>query len=373
MGLWRQRILNVLGYAIRCVYLTWVVVLGALIAPNALAADSVGNGSGNNAGNSSDNSSGNNKATSIEAVSFADLAVFPRHKASAVVVPRNVSKLSAEVRAAIVEIPVDVGTVVKKGSVLVELDNAEYQLALQREKAGATSLEARIKLAQYQLQRAQKLQKQQVVAEELLKQRETDLAVLLADRASQKAAIQQAEQNVNRCRIRAPFDAVIVDKLAYVGELASPGTPLIRLVDAEKSEVSAKLQTHQVEIALAAKNLQFVVRDKQYPLAIRAVTPVIDSVERTQDVRLVFTAKQTLPGTAGELVWQDNTPHVPAELMVRRKDGLGVFVVKNKVAEFVLLTDAVEGRPARASLSNDDLIVTKGRYRLGHGDAVRLR
>jgi len=312
-------------------------------------------------------------AVAVEATSFADLAVFPRHKASAVVVARNISRLSAEVRANIIAIPVDVGDVVKKGGVLVELNKAEYELALQREQAGARSLEAKIELARYQLQRAQKLRKQQVVAEELLKQRETELAVLLADRASQKAVIQQALQNVDRCMIRAPFDAVIVEKLAHVGELASPGTPLIRLVDAEKSEVSAKLQNHQIDVVSAAKNLQLVVRDKQYPLSIRAVTPVIDSVERTQDVRLVFNAKQALPGTAGELVWQDNVPHLPAELIVRRKGGLGVFVVKNNKAEFILLPDAVEGRPARVVLSKGDLVVTKGRYRLGHGDSVKLR
>ncbi|NOZ53840.1 MAG: efflux RND transporter periplasmic adaptor subunit [Gammaproteobacteria bacterium] len=312
-------------------------------------------------------------AISVEAVSFADLAVFPRHKASAVVVPRNVSKLSAEVRANIIAVPVDVGAIVEKGSVLVMLNKAEYQLALQREQARAQSLEAKVALAQYQLQRAQKLQKQQVLAEDLLKQRETDLAVLLADTSSQKAAISQAQQNVDRCIIRAPFDAVVVEKLAYVGELASPGTPLIRIVDAQQSEVSAKLQNYQIEIAQAAKNLEFMVRDKQYSLSLRAVTPVVDSIERTQDVRLVFKAKQALPGTAGELVWQDNAPHVPAEFIVRRKTGLGIFVVNNNIAEFMLLSDAVEGRPANVSLAKDDLIVTTGRYRLGHGDRVKMR
>jgi multidrug efflux pump subunit AcrA (membrane-fusion protein) len=155
---------------------------------------------------------------------FSEIATYPEHRAPAVVVPQNDSKINSEVSAKIIDIAVRVGQVVDKGAVLVRLQNADFSLILQREEAALKSLEARIELARYQLQRAQTLSKQQAVSEELLKQRETELAVLLAEQIGQQAALQQAKRSVEKCTVRAQFQAIISDKFAQVGDLAAPGT-----------------------------------------------------------------------------------------------------------------------------------------------------
>ncbi len=304
---------------------------------------------------------------------FSEIATFPEHRAPAVVVPQNDSKINAEVTAKIIDIPVRVGQVVDKGAVLVRLQDADFALILQREEAALKSLEARIELARYQLQRAQTLSKQQAVAEELLKQRETELAVLLAEKIGQQAALQQAKRDVEKCTVRAPFQAIISDKFAQVGELAAPGTPMLRIIDAEHSEVSAKLSTVKVELTHSVKNFQFLTEKRSYALTLRAITPSVDPVERTQEVRLEFVGDKALPGSAGELYWVDNQAHLPAEYLLRRKSIIGVFVVKNNRAEFVALPDAVEGRPARVTFSRDQQVVEKGRFRLQNGDAVTIQ
>jgi RND family efflux transporter MFP subunit len=313
------------------------------------------------------------QSVNITVKRFSKIATFPEHRAPAVVVPQNDSKIDAEVTAKIIEIPVRVGQVVDKGTVLVRLQDADFTLILQREQAALKSLEARIELARYQLQRAQTLSKQQAVAEELLKQRETELAVLLSEQIGQQAALQQAKHNVKKCTVRAPFQAIISEKFAQVGELAEPGTPLLRIIDAEHSEVSAKLSTVKVDLSRTVKNFQFLTDKRAYELILRAITPSVDSVERTQEVRLEFAGDKALPGSAGELYWVDNQGHLPAEYLLRRKSIIGVFVVKNNRAEFVALPDAVEGRPARVTFSGDLPIVEKGRFRLQNGDAVTIK
>lgn len=304
---------------------------------------------------------------------FSEIATYPEHRAPAVVVPQNDSKINAEVTAKVIDIPVRVGQVVDKGTVLVRLQDGDFALVLQREQAALNSLESRIELARYQLQRVQTLSKQQAVAEELLKQRETELAVLLAEQIGQQAALQQAKRNVEKCTVRAPFQAIISDKFAQVGELAAPGTPLLRIIDAEHSEVSAKLATVKVDLIRAVKNFQFLTEKRSYGLTLRAITPSVDPVERTQEVRLEFVSDKALPGSAGELHWTDNQAHLPAEYLLRRKSIIGVFVVKNNRAEFVALPDAVEGRPARVRFSANEQVVEKGRFRLQHGDAVTIQ
>lgn len=309
----------------------------------------------------------------IEADTLQSIAIYPEYKAPATVVTLNDSQLSSELAAVVEDIPVEVGQVVKKGDLLVSLRKADYQLALQREQAALDALRVKIEFADYQLQRAQKLEKQKAVAEELLKQRETDLAVLVSENQSRMLALKQARRNLAKTDLRAPFDAVISEKIASVGELANPGTPLMRIIDAQRREVTAELQSYQVASLRSAASLVFKNRSDTYSVQLRSVLPVVDLRKRTQEVRLTFSSSKALVGTSGELVWKNSQAHVPAEILVQRNGRLGIFIVNgNNLAKFVAIDDAAEGRPALVDFSLNTKIVTKGRFRLQDGDAVSI-
>lgn len=312
-------------------------------------------------------------AVSVEASTLKAIAIYPQYKAPATVVALNESQLSAEVSAIVESIRVEVGQQVNRNELLVALRKKDFQLAVEREEAELAALAARIEFAQYQLQRAQQLKKQQAVSEELLKQRETDLAVLVSERQSRQVSLQQAKQNLSKCNIRAPYHAVVTEKIASIGELANPGTPLLRIVDAQNREVKAKLQSYQITSLEQAQELFFQDRNNNYPLKLRSVLPVIDPTVRTQEVRLQFLNNKALVGVAGELVWKNQQPHVPPEVLVQREGRLGIFVVtKDKKAKFMALEDAAEGRPTYVDLPLNTLVVTKGRFQLHDGDRVSI-
>jgi RND family efflux transporter MFP subunit len=259
---------------------------------------------------------------------------------------------------------------VKAGDVLMRLDATDYQLAVQRAQAALHSVQAKLELAEFQLERAQKLSQQDVVSEELLKQRTAEVKSLQAEVQSQQNAFASAQRDFKRCEIRAPFRAVVKERLAFVGELANPGTPLLRLLDVEHMEVSAKVQSDDVESLQAAKTPQFSAQGRDYPLRLRAVTAAYDPLERSREARLLFTAAAALPGAAGNLVWRDARAHVPADLLVRRDGRLGVFVAENGKAKFIVLPDAQEGRPALATLAPDKAVIVDGRFGVKDGDEV---
>jgi len=306
----------------------------------------------------------------VYADTLENLAVFVQYKAPAVVIALNNSKINAEVNAKIVDIPVYVGQVVQKNAIITRLNCRDYELTKRQKKTVAKSLVAKVDFAKYQLQRAAKLSQQQAVAEELLKQRETDLLVLQAQQEGNEVLLKQAQYNVRKCIVRAPFKAAVMERLGQVGELASAGTPLVRLLDIENIEVSAKLQAHQIASLEKIEAPRFVSRKNEYSLKLRAITPSIETRERTQDVRLTFRDKRALPGEAGELIWSINKPHIPADFLVRRHGKIGVFIVNSDIVKFLPIDGAVEGRPAPTVLANDQLIVTKGRFRLHDGDKV---
>lgn len=312
-------------------------------------------------------------AVSVEAQTLKSIAIYPQYKAPATVVALNESQLRAEVSAIVENILVEVGQEVNKNDLLVALRKKDFELVVEREEAELSALAARIDFAQYQVQRAQQLKKQQAVSEELLKQRETDLAVLLSERQSRQVSLQQAKQNLSKCNIRAPYHAVVIQKVASIGELANPGTPLLQIVDAQNREVTAKLQSYQIASLQLTKDLLFQDRTASYPVKLRSVLPIIDPTVRTQEVRLEFIDTKALVGVAGELIWKNQQAHVPPEVLVQREGRLGIFVVtKDNKAKFLALEDAAEGRPTYVDLPLDTLIVTKGRFQLHDGDSVSI-
>ncbi|WP_455216774.1 hypothetical protein, partial [Kaarinaea lacus] len=95
-----------------------------------------------------------------------------------------------------------------------------------------------------------------------------------------------------------------------------------------------------------------------------------DSKSRTREARLLFTENPALPGSAGELVWEQPSASLPADLLVKRNGKLGVFVLNDGQAKFVPLAGAEAGRPAIVNLAPATEIITQGRFRLQDGDSV---
>lgn len=309
----------------------------------------------------------------ISVQTLGELAIYPELRAPATVLSLNQSRISAEVSARIMEIPVQTGQVVDKDSVLVRLERRDYQLALERTQAGASMLAARRELADYELQRARSLSAKNVISEQVLKQREAEVKILQAEQDNQQALIRQAQRSLEKTILRAPYKAIISSKIAQLGEFSAPGTPLLHIVDAETLEVSARVQATLAVSLKAASQLELETAGERYPLNLRTLIPLVDNRAQTREARLGFAAQHALPGEAGELVWQHPQAHIPAELLLRRGSRLGVFIVTGNQAQFLALGAAQEGRPAQTSLGPDTRLVTLGRFQLQDGDQIVLQ
>lgn len=306
----------------------------------------------------------------VTAKPVSELVIYPELRAPATVLSLNTSRLSAEISGRIIDIPVAVGQHIDSGAVLVRLDDIDYQLALERARSAAQVTAARIDQAQYELERAQTLAAKQLVSEQLLVQRQTELKTLQAEQAVNEVAIRVAQRDLTRTLLTAPFDAIVAARLGHVGELAAPGTPLLEIVDAGQLEVSATVQSELADALGSATKLQLLANNTSYPLRLRVVTPLIDNRSRTREARLIFTGARALPGSAGELAWRNHQAYLPAELLVKRNGRIGIFRINDNRAEFVALDHAEEGRPARSHLKGDTLVILEGRFRLQDGVEV---
>lgn len=287
------------------------------------------------------------------------LQIDPLYSAPATVISLNHSQLSAQINARIESIDAQVGDLVKQGNILVHLDCRDSKLAEQ-------SASARQKLAQKELKRAKALRHSNSIPEQDFNKAETELAQAYI-------AIEQARLKVQRCRITAPFTGIVTQRQASEGELATPGTRILRLLDNQHLEISAQAPADQTGSIMAAESLTFKTGAKQYSLKLRTVSPYINSKARNQEVRLVFSDKKALPGAAGRLRWKTGVPHIPADILVQRNKQTGVFILQKNHAHFVALTGAQMGYPApTGSLPDDAQIIIDGRFGLTEGDAISV-
>ena len=301
---------------------------------------------------------------------LSEVATYPLRSAPATVVSLNATGIAAEIPAKIIALDVRVGDIVEKDQELVRLKCIDYELELEGAKARLQSLDARIDLAQRRLERTRKLTMKQSVSEELLDERESDLAVLSADRIAARATYNLSRVHVATCVIKSPFRALVTERTSSVGNYAEVGKPLVRILDIEQLEISAQVYARDAEQLKSADDLEFRHDDLGYPVKLRAILPSINSETRNQEVRLLFQNGPALPGAAGKLRWRDKRPHVPGNLIVERNGSLGVFVFENNRARFVALPAAQAGRASPTDISVSSTLISVGHFGLNDGDAV---
>ncbi len=307
----------------------------------------------------------------VKTLTLEQALIVPEISAPATVMSLGDSRISAELNARIVDIPVRVGDIIEADTVLVRLDCGDYQLKVRELQTRLDGVKPRIRFAHQQLSRVRKLKKQRTVSQELLDQRESNLASLLAERDGHRASLAMAQRNLDRCTITAPFKAVVLERLADLGEYVVPGTPLVRVLDIAHLEVSAKIINKDVPSLQKAKNFILRYDDQDYALQLRALTPVIDPLTRTREARFLFLEASAPAGASGRLVWTLGTA-LPADLLVRRAQNIGVLLVQEQRALFHLIPNAQEGRPAWVQLPPDTLLIGEGRFGLQDGDAIRV-
>lgn len=300
----------------------------------------------------------------IQSRPLSEVALYPERSALAQVVSLNESRIAAEISAPILEIPVQPGESIGKGAVIVRLDCRDPDLAAERARAAVAVAEAHARLGELQSRRAGKLAEDNFISTELLDTRRAEADAARAELTAARTALKSAERTRGKCTLRSPFPAIVVERLGQVGETAAAGTPLVRLFDRSRIELRAAVaQTEVAELARAAEP-RFATAAGELPVRLRRSSPAVDPATRQVEVRLRFTKGSAAVGSSGRLRWRSPAPHVPAELLVRRQGGLGIYVIDARAPRFLPLPDAEEGRPAAVSLPLATRILTRGQHTL---------
>lgn len=155
--------------------------------------------------------------------------------------------LAAKIPGFIKEVNVKEGLKVKKNDVLVLIDNRDYKSAYDSAKSEMLSLEARKKDAEKNYYRLKGLYAQSVVSSQQFDAATANFNEVKARFDSATSKLTQAELNLEYTEIKAPSDGIIARKSAEIGQLATPGNPLIGFVSSESRWATANFKETEIQ------------------------------------------------------------------------------------------------------------------------------
>jgi len=244
------------------------------------------------------------------------------------------STVAAQVSGRVVDIRFDVGDVVKKGEVIVRIDERELAEALASAQAQVAQAQAVFNNAKVQYERSRELFNQKFVSQAALDKALADYRSAEAQLAAATAAAGQAETVKGHATIVAPYGGVVAARHVQLGETVLPGTPLMTGFDPKDLRVVADVPQLSVPEVSASRGTVVEFPDLGAKLAAGPVTvlPAADAKTHTTRVRVALPryVAGTYPGMYARVAFAIGRVRkllIPATAVVRRAEVSAVYVV----------------------------------------------
>ena len=160
--------------------------------------------------------------------------------------PLRRTALAAEVGAAVTARPGQVGQRVKRGQILVQLDTASYALQVRWHRAQVELGRSQFDLAQRNFERARTLLQDNSLAQEAYDQAQADQVRARSLMRQAQVSLEQAQLDLARTAIRAPFAGEVIRLEVEVGELVAPGQPIAHLAATDTVKISAEVGANEL-------------------------------------------------------------------------------------------------------------------------------
>jgi HlyD family secretion protein len=214
----------------------------------------------------------------VERVQFAEVksqTITARVRAPGKIEPRTQVKVSADVAGKIVDLAVSEGDAVKKGQLMLQLDDVQYRALYDQAEAAFSSANARLVEAQSSLKltEANHARQRALWNDNLLSEAEWEQATKTYESAKAAEATAReevararsarvaAQDNLRKCRFVAPFDGIVSElnveegEIVVIGTMNNPGTQILTVSDLSRMLVKADVdETDVVNVRLGQKS-----------------------------------------------------------------------------------------------------------------------
>ena len=343
--------------------------------------------------------------------------------------PVEQATLSTRVMGRITDLSLESGDRFRKGDVLASIDVmdinaqtgqaqlgvAQAQAEVFRSQASLNQLESQkleaqsaLRLAQVTQSRMSRLQAEGAVSQSVLDDANTALEQARARVAQSEAGIRQSQAAIDQTQaavsraelsvissdisasygtIIAPFDGVVFQKMAYEGEMAAPGTPLLKVENPNKLELEISVPEENLRLVRVGQSVkvQFDAVNQTINGTIQQIVPAANAQSRSFLVKIPLNnSSKLISGMFGRIALplgaNKETLLVPTKALIQRGQLQGVYVVESTEEKAIAVLRWVKtGKPQNeqieivSGLKTGDRIITSNIVQLSDGQPVAVR
>jgi len=294
--------------------------------------------------------------------------------------------LRAEVSAVVLSVLKENGDPVRRGDLLVRLDQNAIRDSLTAAEASARAASQAFAQAERQYQRMVKLRETGMVAMQQLEDAETQRNNAQSERAAARTREVTARQQLERTEVRAPFDGIVSERKVSAGDTASVGKELMQIIDPTSLRFEGRVSADSIGQVAEGQRVSFRIQgfaDTDVAGTVTRVNPAANAATRQVEVLVRFDDPQQQPGVTG--LYAEGRVEtrsaevltVPAASVVREGDNAFAWRVKDGTVQKVKLDlgarDARTGQyVVNGGLAEGDRVLRHPGSSLKDGQPARL-
>lgn len=291
--------------------------------------------------------------------------------ATANLVAEEQVKILAEAEGRVSQLTVDEGDYVKKGQVLAALVRDEEEIAVDK----ARFRESNARLA---YERAEDLKQKELISTEEYDRLRTDYDIA-------KSELAEAEWNLSKTTIRAPFSGAISERMIQLGQHVQMADELFQITDFDPLIARIFLPERDVINLAAGQSVRITLNadpSVRFAARIRQISPIVDT--ETGTVKLTVEASSPPPSVRpGSFVTvdivretRDQVVLVPREAVIRELQKAHVFVAtdEDEAAKRSVVLGLEEGKwvQALSGVEVGETVIVAGQGGLKDGSPIKL-
>jgi RND family efflux transporter MFP subunit len=260
--------------------------------------------------------------------------------------PERRADLRAEVPAVVLAVLKENGEAVKRGDLLVRLDQTSIRDSLMSAEASMAAAAQAYEQAQRQYERMAKLRETGVVSAQQVEDVEVRRNTAQSDREAARTRVVTARQQLTRTEVRAPFDGIVSDRKVSAGDTAQIGKELLKVIDPSSLRFEGFVPADNVGEVQTGQHVWFRIHgfaEREFTGVVTRVNPAANTTTRQVEVLVSFDDPKQQPNVAGLYAEGRIETHtnasltLPADSVVREGDNAFAWRVKDEKLQRVVL------------------------------------
>ncbi len=247
----------------------------------------------------------------------------------------NQGTVSAQTSGRVAEIFYDVNDFVAANEIIMRFTDVEQSSALKQANAALAESQARLNEANSDFQRIEAMYRNETVSKARFEQSEANKKAAEARLSAARSQVATATKQLEYTVVRAPYAGIVSKRYIEVGEMVSPGQPLMSGLSLESLRVNVDVPQSMFEPIRQIGKAFIYANGERIEAAGLTFYPVADAVSNTFRVRVQMPeGSATLyPGMfvkVGFVVGETKRLLIPDASVVRRSELSAVYVVKDE-------------------------------------------